>query len=87
LGSNAVKSQILRQLIEGVKQVFAVTSALGMGIDRATIRAVIYVGKIRGLRNYAQESGRAGRDGERSEAIMVVPLVKGELMNVDKDVS
>jgi superfamily II DNA helicase RecQ len=47
------------------------TNALGLGIDVPDIRVVMHVGKIWSLRDYAQESGRAGRDGQQSEAIIV----------------
>ncbi|KAF2726598.1 hypothetical protein EJ04DRAFT_598889, partial [Polyplosphaeria fusca] len=52
-------------------QVFTATNALGLGIDAPTIRAVIHIGTVRLIRQYAQESGRAGRDGKASEAIIM----------------
>ena len=42
---------------------FTATNALGLGIDAPTIRVVMHVGRVRMMRHYAQESGRAGRDG------------------------
>jgi len=51
--------------------VFTATNALGLGIDAPTIRVVIHVGIREKMRDYAQESSRAGRDGLRSEAIML----------------
>ena len=35
------------------------------------IRVVVHVGMVLRLRDYAQESGRAGRDGQASEVIVV----------------
>jgi len=58
-------------LTEGRQQVFTATNALGLGVNAPTIRVVIHVGVVRRLRDYAQESGRAGRDGAKSEAIIV----------------
>ena len=52
---------------------FTATNALGLGIDALTIWAVVYIGTIRKMRYYAQESGRAGRDGKVSEAIIMWP--------------
>ena len=53
--------------------VVAATSALGIGVDIPNIRSIIHIGLPRSLLDYAQESGRAGRDGLRSEAIMIQP--------------
>lgn len=71
-GTAEHKSGLLRQLKEpSGHRVFAATNALGLGVDAPTIRVVIHVGMIRRIRDYSQESGRAGRDGEPSEAIII----------------
>ena len=71
VGSRGKKAELVRQLTEGRQQTFTATNALGLGIDAPTIRVVIHVGRLRKVRDYAQESGRAGRDGLKSEAIIV----------------
>jgi superfamily II DNA helicase RecQ len=71
VGSAEEKKAIVRQLTEGRQQVFVATNALGLGVDAPTIRVVVHVGVVRRLRDYAQESGRAGRDGGASEAIIL----------------
>jgi len=71
VGSRTEKSELVRQLTEGIQQAFTATNALGLGVNAPTIRAVIYVGVVRKLRDYGQESGRAGRDGLKSEAIIL----------------
>ena len=48
---------------------FAATNALGLGIDAPSIRAVVHAGSPSKIQDYAQELGRAGRDGPPSEAI------------------
>ncbi|KAF2803442.1 uncharacterized protein BDZ99DRAFT_372662, partial [Mytilinidion resinicola] len=71
VGSSKEKSELVKQLTKGRQQVFTATNALGLGINAPTIRAVVHVGTIRKMRHYAQESGRAGRDGRKSEAIIM----------------
>ena len=72
VGSHKKKAELVRQLTEGHQQVFAATNALGLGIDRPTVRVVIHTRPPKKMRDYVQESGRAGRDGEKSEAILVM---------------
>jgi superfamily II DNA helicase RecQ len=73
VGSIEEKQEIVWQLTSGEAQVFTATNALGLGIDALTIWAVVHIGTVRKMRHYAQESGRAGRDGEVSEAIIMRP--------------
>ena len=72
----AGKARRMKEFMEGESRVMAATNALGMGVDLPDIRAVVHGGRPRKLRGYAQESGRAGRDGESSEAIIVCGKVE-----------
>lgn len=65
------KSEILGEFQAGRQRAIVATSALGMGIDIPDIRCIIHVDRPRTLLDYAQESGRAGRDGGRSLAMVV----------------
>ena len=72
------KRRILKQFTTGKTRVVVATNASGMGVDIPDIRIVVHVDAPDSLRDYAQESGRAGRDGLTSQGIILSKPNVGE---------
>ncbi len=73
-----VKQETQQQWQDNKVQVVVATNAFGMGIDKPDVRLVVHYELPPTLEEYVQEAGRAGRDGELANAILLYNPADGE---------
>ena len=71
------RTRVQDSFVSGRTQVVVATTAFGMGIDKPDVRLVCLVNHPSSLEEYVQIVGRAGRDGEPSDTLLLASPADG----------
>jgi CRISPR/Cas system-associated exonuclease Cas4 (RecB family) len=78
----ASRKEVQERFLRGDVKIMVATVAFGMGIDKPDIRFIVHYDLPKNLENYCQETGRAGRDGKKSDCILF--FSRGDLIKLER---